>query len=102
MAAGLEALPYHDLVPSFGEWGWWLAQAYSPPAAGELPMAPMGSTGPRLQQLYAQSRLSGRIQLRYLSDSIMQANVVFSAPVLRPCTERVCLYFHMNSYLQIK
>ncbi len=77
MAAGLEALPYHDLVPSFGEWGWWLAQAYSPPAAGELPMAPMGSTGPRLQQLYAQSRLSGRIQLRYLSDSIMQANVVF-------------------------
>lgn len=23
-AAGLSALPYHDNVPSFGEWGWWL------------------------------------------------------------------------------
>jgi len=24
-AAGLSALPYHDHVPSFGEWGWWIA-----------------------------------------------------------------------------
>ena len=24
-AAGLEVLPYHDNVPSFGEWGWWIA-----------------------------------------------------------------------------
>ena len=23
-AAGLNAIPYHDNVPSFGEWGWWL------------------------------------------------------------------------------
>lgn len=23
-AAGLSAIPYHDNVPSFGEWGWWL------------------------------------------------------------------------------
>lgn len=23
-AAGLEVVPYHDNVPSFGEWGWWL------------------------------------------------------------------------------
>jgi spermidine synthase len=24
-AAGFSALPYHDIVPSFGEWGWWIA-----------------------------------------------------------------------------
>ncbi|HIE08084.1 MAG TPA: polyamine aminopropyltransferase [Desulfarculaceae bacterium] len=23
-ASGLNAIPYHDNVPSFGEWGWWL------------------------------------------------------------------------------
>jgi len=23
-AAGLEVIPYHDNVPSFGEWGWWI------------------------------------------------------------------------------
>ncbi len=23
-ASGLSAIPYHDNVPSFGEWGWWL------------------------------------------------------------------------------
>jgi spermidine synthase len=32
-AAGLSALPYHDNVPAFGEWGWWLggrAAVWSP------------------------------------------------------------------------
>jgi spermidine synthase len=24
-AAGFTAVPYHDNVPSFGEWGWWMA-----------------------------------------------------------------------------
>ncbi|MCD6291871.1 MAG: spermidine synthase, partial [Deltaproteobacteria bacterium] len=23
-AAGLTVIPYHDNVPSFGEWGWWI------------------------------------------------------------------------------
>ena len=26
-AAGLNAVPYHDNVPSFGEWGWWIAKS---------------------------------------------------------------------------
>jgi spermidine synthase len=25
-AAGFDVLPYHDNVPSFGEWGWWIAK----------------------------------------------------------------------------
>ena len=65
MAAGLEALPYHDLVPSFGEWGWWLARA-----ASEQPET--------LRQIYQAARLE--LPLRYLSDEIMQANIVFPAP----------------------
>ena len=31
--AGLSAVPYHDNVPTFGEWGWWLGgrkESYSP------------------------------------------------------------------------
>ena len=24
-ASGLSAIPYHDHVPSFGDWGWWIA-----------------------------------------------------------------------------
>ena len=27
--AGLTAIPYHDHVPSFGEWGWWIATHHS-------------------------------------------------------------------------
>lgn len=27
VAAGFEAVPYHDHVPSFGEWGFWIARA---------------------------------------------------------------------------
>ena len=32
-AAGLSVIPYHDNVPSFGEWGWWLGgrrESWSP------------------------------------------------------------------------
>ncbi len=25
-AAGFHAVPYHDHIPSFGEWGWWIAK----------------------------------------------------------------------------
>jgi len=27
-ASGYQVLPYHDNVPSFGEWGWWIASPY--------------------------------------------------------------------------
>ncbi|MEM9424978.1 MAG: hypothetical protein AAF975_09365, partial [Spirochaetota bacterium] len=64
MAAGLEALPYHDFVPSFGEWGWWIARA-------------KGSHGSTLKQLYQAASL--QIPLRYLKNDIMQANIVFPA-----------------------
>ena len=66
MAAGLEALPYHDLVPSFGEWGWWLA-------------VPLRSVEPQLLQLKAQYQKSvlSSEKTRYLNNEIMQANILF-------------------------
>jgi spermidine synthase len=36
-AAGLQVLPYHAYVPSFGEWGFVLAGRTNPPMAGALP-----------------------------------------------------------------
>ena len=68
MAAGLEALPYHDLVPSFGEWGWWLA-------------VPFHSVEPLLLTLKAHYRQSilAPGKTRYLNDEMMQANILFPA-----------------------
>ncbi|WGK69545.1 polyamine aminopropyltransferase [Candidatus Haliotispira prima] len=73
MAAGLEAMPYHDLVPSFGQWGWWLAAPRQ--SDGEIPEIPL------LRQ-YQTSTLSPDIQMRYLSNEVMQTNSVFT-PVFR-------------------
>ncbi|MCP4685352.1 MAG: spermidine synthase, partial [bacterium] len=35
-ASGLAAVPYHDNVPSFGEWGWWIAGRKERYAAEDL------------------------------------------------------------------
>ncbi len=63
-AAGFEVLPYHDNVPSFGEWGWWIAghRQYYPPK--------------RLNKLIDNiTELS--IETRYLSPELIKANRVF-------------------------
>ncbi|RLB67526.1 MAG: polyamine aminopropyltransferase [Deltaproteobacteria bacterium] len=36
-AAGLSVIPYHDNVPSFGEWGWWIGGHKKRWATKELP-----------------------------------------------------------------
>lgn len=63
-AAGLAALPYHDNVPSFGEWGWWLG----------------GNA-----RLYDDARLRNMVggntemneQTRYLTPEMMRAAFIF-------------------------
>lgn len=35
-ASGYSILPYHDNVPSFGEWGWWLAQLHEAGGSEQL------------------------------------------------------------------
>lgn len=61
-AAGLDVVPYHDNVPSFGEWGWWIARAGTP--AGET-RASLGSLG-KLE-----------IPTRYLTPELVAASLAF-------------------------
>lgn len=63
-AAGLQALPYHDNVPSFGEWGWWIATRDDAPKGFDL--------AARLKQLGSLT-----VPTRYLSSALVNASLVF-------------------------
>jgi len=61
-AAGFEAVPYHDNVPSFGEWGWWIAKT------GNSAEETRESLG-RLEKL--------DVATRYLTSELVAASRVF-------------------------
>ena len=61
-AAGFGAVPYHDNVPSFGEWGWWIAVKGKP--AAETRAALSG-----LEPLQSPTR--------YLTSELVAASLVF-------------------------
>jgi spermidine synthase len=61
-AAGFDAVPYHDNVPSFGEWGWWIA------ASGK-------SAGETRESLAGLGKLD--IPTRYLTPELVAASLVF-------------------------
>ncbi|NQX01709.1 spermidine synthase, partial [bacterium] len=61
-AAGFEAVPYHDNVPSFGEWGWWIAKT------GNSAEETRESLG-RLEKL--------DVATRYLTPELVAASRVF-------------------------
>ena len=61
-AAGFNAVPYHDNVPSFGEWGWWIA--ISGKSAGETRAALAG-----LREL--------EVPTRYLTPELIAASLAF-------------------------
>ena len=61
-AAGFDAVPYHDNVPSFGEWGWWIA--ISGKSAGETRAALAG-----LREL--------EVPTRYLTPELIAASLAF-------------------------
>lgn len=68
-AAGLSAIPYHDNVPSFGEWGWWIG----------------GN-----DYLYSDEKLKSRVEslpeievsTRYLDLPLLRSNFVFGKQIL--------------------
>ncbi|MBN2809232.1 MAG: polyamine aminopropyltransferase [Deltaproteobacteria bacterium] len=67
-AAGLRVIPYHDNVPSFGEWGWWIGGHQERWAATELPE----SLAETLRQT---TRLA--VPTRYLTPELIHASLDF-------------------------
>ncbi len=63
-AAGLAAVPYHDHVPSFGEWGWWIATHAEVQSRRELQQRMAG-----IRELPA--------GLRYLTPQLVHASLHF-------------------------
>ncbi|MES2475718.1 MAG: polyamine aminopropyltransferase [Verrucomicrobiota bacterium] len=61
-AAGFDAVPYHDNVPSFGEWGWWIARTGSSAADTRDALAHLKSL---------------EIPTRYLTPELISASLVF-------------------------
>jgi spermidine synthase len=61
-AAGFDVVPYHDNVPSFGEWGWWLAVKGRPATETRAALA-------SLRKL--------EIPTRYLTSELVAASLVF-------------------------
>lgn len=61
-AAGLAVVPYHDNVPSFGEWGWWIAVAGQSAEATRTAMAKLEPWD---------------IPTRYLTPELVTASLVF-------------------------
>ena len=63
-SAGLEVIPYHDNVPSFGEWGWWIGghrERYSSES--------IRATINRVNEM--------AIFTRYLTPALLKASLVF-------------------------
>lgn len=63
-ATGLETIPYHENVPSFGEWGWWLARK---PASFSL--TPIKETISGMQKI--------PVETRHLTPDLIKASLVF-------------------------
>ncbi len=63
-SAGLSAIPYHDNVPSFGEWGWWLGGHAERWSADSLKKALTKVT-------------LIRIKTRYLTPELIHASLFF-------------------------
>lgn len=63
-AAGLAVLPYHDNIPSFGEWGWWIG--------GNVRMYDTA----RLHAMTSENRAMTE-DTRYLTPEVMRAAFVF-------------------------
>ena len=62
--AGFTAIPYHDNVPSFGEWGWWICAKRSAYTEKELRH--------QLKNIDAM-----RVDTRYLTADLVRASMIF-------------------------
>ena len=61
-AAGFDAVPYHDNVPSFGEWGWWIATRGKSASETRAALASLGKL---------------EVPTRYLTPELVAASLAF-------------------------
>ena len=91
-AASFNTIPYHDNVPSFGEWGWWVAW----PKAGES----------REQHISTLSSLTEfRVPTRYLTPGLVAASLEFGKSQLvsehqdiTSLTESRIFHYHLQGW----
>ncbi|MGL1934093.1 MAG: polyamine aminopropyltransferase [Fibrobacterales bacterium] len=69
---GLSAFPYHDNVPTFGEWGWWIGghpqtvtKAYRDTRFKQVPVIPQ------------------EVETRYINGAVIQKNFMFGKDQLK-------------------
>ncbi len=74
--AGFAALPYHDTVPSMGDWGWWLA--------GDARWHSVESLRAQVE-----GAALGDIPTRYLTEETMAASLAFGQHQLESAHEKV-------------
>jgi len=75
-SCGLITLPYHDNVPSFGEWGWWIGTK-RPARSGASPASLTKHFKRRLQGLS-----SFKKKTRYLTPQLVKASLEFGKGML--------------------
>ena len=68
-SAGFAVLPYHDTVPSMGDWGWWLA--------GDIRWHSPASLRAQIQ-----GAKPGSVPTRYLTEEKIRASLAFGAKQL--------------------
>ena len=88
-AAGFSTLPYHDHVPSFGEWGWWIARHEE-----RVDVRPLKEEILELDALISDTR--------YLSLERLKANLVFGKAGLDSIYTDITTIAHpavLNHYL---
>ena len=72
-ASGFRTVPYHDNVPSFGDWGWVLAWSGGP------------SEGEMRERIAALREIP--VRTRYLTPEVFRASLVFGKGMLVPAPE---------------
>jgi len=89
-AAGFDAVPYHDNVPSFGEWGWWIA-------AGGKSAAETRAALEAIPDL--------RVPTRYLTPPLISVSLVFGKSQLNSSnldftslTEPRVYHYHLQGW----
>lgn len=63
-SAGMSAIPYHDNVPSFGEWGWWLG--------GNTTLNSTERLKAQIEEIKTFS-----VETRYLTPALVKGSLVF-------------------------